>query len=93
MTVKKLDNFRFFDTVELANILYKHYFNVTNSADNIAVAAICESVGNEPFSMALVGEIVSNVQGFRTKGYKDAHQEICNTIAPAIVTRFYYREV
>ena len=93
MTIKKLDNFRFFDTVELANILYARYFNVANTADNIAVSAICERVGNEPFSMPIAAEIVSNVQGFRTKGYKDVQKDIYNAIAPAIVTRFYYREV
>lgn len=93
MTIKKLDNFRFFDTVELANILYAHYFDVKNSADEIAVNAICARADKEPFSMVLTFSIVSDVQGFRTKGYKDAHKEICNTIAPAIVTRFYYRDV
>lgn len=93
MTIKKLDNFRFFDTVELANILYAHYFNAKNSADEIAVNAICARADKEPFSMVLAFAIVSDIQGFRTKGYKDEHKAICDTIAPAIVTRFYYREL
>lgn len=93
MTMEKLSYFQFFDTVELANILYSHYFDVKNDADNIAVQAICARADAGPFSMPLALEIVADVQSFRTKGYKDAHKEICNTIAPAIVTRFYYTEV
>ena len=93
MTAEKLSSFQFFDTVELANILYSHYFNVKNSADNIAVQAICARADAEPFSMPLALDIATDIQSFRTKGYKHELKTICNTIAPAIVTRFYYSEV
>lgn len=93
MTAEKLSYFQFFDTVELANILYSNYFNVKNNADNVAVQAICARADAEPFSMSLALAIVADVQSFRTKGYKHEQKTICNTIAPSIVTRFYYREV
>lgn len=93
MTTKKLSSFQFFDTVELANILYLHYFNVKNSADNVAVQSICTRADAVPFSISLALAIVADIQSFRTKGYKHEQKAICNTIAPAIVTRFYYREV
>ena len=93
MTTEKLAAFQFFDTVELANILYAHYFNVKNTADNVAVQAICASADAVPFSMSLVLALVTDIQAFRTKGYKHEQKTICNNIAPAIVTRFYYREV
>lgn len=93
MTTEKLSSFQFFDTVELANILYLHYFNVKNSADNVAVQAICARADAVPFSISLALAVVADIQAFRTKGYKYDQKAICNTIAPAIVTRFYYREV
>ena len=93
MTTEKLSSFQFFDTVELADILYSHYFDVKNSADNIAVQSICARADAEPFSMSLALAIVADVQSFRTKGYKHEQKTICNTIAPAIVTRFYYTEI
>lgn len=93
MTAEKLSYFQFFDTVELANILYSHYFDVKSGADNIAVKAICARADAEPFSMSLVLAIAADVQSFRTKGYKHEVKTICNAIAPAIITRFYYREV
>lgn len=93
MTTEKISSFQFFDTVELANILYLHYFNVKNDADNIAVQAICARSDAVPFSMSLALALVGDIQAFRTKGYMHDSKTICNTIAPAIVTRFYYREV
>ena len=93
MTTEKLSYFQFFDTVELANILYSNYFDVKNNADNIAVQAICARADAEPFSISLALAIAADVQSFRTNGYKHEQKTICNTIAPAIVTRFYYKEV
>ena len=93
MTTEKLSCFQFFDTVELANLLYSNYFDVKNDADNIAVQAICARADAEPFSMSLALAIVADIQAFRTKGYKHEQKTICNTIAPSIVTRFYYKEL